>query len=53
MGHRLEIYTSKDQAASMIEIAKSFQIEAKVIGKVEVSDKKELLIHSPEGVLRY
>lgn len=53
MGHRLEIYTSKEHAANMIEIAQSFEIDAQIIGHVEANAQKELWIHSPEGVLRY
>lgn len=35
MGHRLEFYTDKDTAASIIEISKSFNIDAQIIGRVE------------------
>jgi len=53
MGHRLEIYTSAEHADSMIQIAKGFNIDAQVVGRVEANESKELLISSPEGVLRY
>ncbi|MCO6494849.1 MAG: phosphoribosylformylglycinamidine cyclo-ligase [Bacteroidetes bacterium] len=53
MGHRLEIYTDMDTAKSLIEIAASFNIESKIIGSVKTSEKKELEIHSPEGILTY
>lgn len=42
MGHRLEIFTNEAAAFDMIEEAKAFNIEAKIIGKAEASDKKEL-----------
>jgi phosphoribosylformylglycinamidine cyclo-ligase len=44
MGCRLEIYTNKDTADDIIKIARSFNIDAQVIGRVERCDKKELLI---------
>jgi len=54
MGHRLEIYTSdKDAANDMIALAKQFNIEAKIIGRVEASDSPELVIKNHEGVYTY
>ncbi|MEI9956818.1 MAG: AIR synthase-related protein [Ferruginibacter sp.] len=44
MGCRLEIYCNPADAATMIDAAKSFGIDAQIIGKVESSDKKELVI---------
>jgi len=45
MGCRMEIYTSLEKAALMISIAEKYGIDARVIGKVVESDKKELEIH--------
>ena len=45
MGCRMEIYTTENAAASMIDIAHSFGIDAQVIGRVESSDKKSLEIY--------
>lgn len=42
MGHRLEIFTNEKAALQMIDVAKQFDIEAKIIGHTEVSEKKEL-----------
>ena len=42
MGHRLEIFTNELTASEMISVAAGFNIEAKIIGRVEASDKKEL-----------
>lgn len=42
MGHRLEIFTTEEAAEEMITVANDLQIEAKVIGHVEPSGKKEL-----------
>jgi phosphoribosylformylglycinamidine cyclo-ligase len=44
MGCRLEVYCQPNDAAIMIEAAKAFNIDAQVIGRVEASDKKELII---------
>jgi phosphoribosylformylglycinamidine cyclo-ligase len=44
MGCRLEIYTNEKAAAKMIATANAFGIDAQIIGKVEASEKKELLI---------
>ena len=44
MGCRLEIYCSAEDAEIMIAAAQSFNIEARVIGRVEPNDKKELII---------
>ena len=44
MGQRLEIYADPSAAEALIDQIKSFQLEARVIGRVETSSKKELLI---------
>lgn len=44
MGTRLEIYTNENDAAAIIGIARSFGVDAQVIGRVEDSDKKSLKI---------
>jgi len=53
MGHRLEIYTSEKAALNLIETAKLFQIEAKIIGRVENADKKELTLSGNFGEITY
>jgi phosphoribosylformylglycinamidine cyclo-ligase len=53
MGHRFEIYTDEATATSIIEISKSFNIDAKLIGRVESSDKAELTIRSGYGEFKY
>ena len=53
MGHRLEIYTDKASAEAMIEIAKSMQIEAAIIGHVESADQKEVRVESEWGTFTY
>ena len=44
MGTRLEIYTNEKEADAIIAVSKSFGVEAQVIGRVEKSVKKELVI---------
>jgi phosphoribosylformylglycinamidine cyclo-ligase len=44
MGHRLEIFTDEKNAGSLIAASKQFGIDAKVVGRVEASDKKELVL---------
>lgn len=52
MGHRLEIFTSEKDADKIIETSLSFGVDAKVIGRVEESDKKELVIrHGEEEIV--
>ena len=53
MGHRMEIYIPAQYAQEVIEISKSFNIDAKIIGFVEKSDKKELYIESEHGKFIY
>ena len=52
-GHRMEIYIPEDIAQNIINISKSFGIDAKIIGRVEVSDRKRLTIKSEYGVFEY
>ena len=53
MGTRMEIYTDEKNAATMIEIAKSYGVEAQIIGRVEASDKKSLTILNKGNSLVY
>lgn len=53
MGCRLEIYCAAADAETMIEAATEFGIAAQVIGRVEASEKKGLLIQIKDEVIRY
>ena len=53
MGHRMEIYLPKEYAQSIIEISESFNIEAKIIGRVESYEGKKLTINSEFGTFEY
>ena len=52
MGHRLEIYVRPEVAEKVIAIAKSFNIDAQVVGHIE-EGKKSLTIKSEFGVFEY
>lgn len=49
MGHRLEVYLEPEYAEEVLKIAKKYQIEAKIIGKVTASDKNKVSILAPNG----
>ena len=53
MGHRMELYVNPEIADKIIEISKSFQIDAKVIGKVETCKTRKLSIFSEKGNFEY
>ncbi len=53
MGCRLEIYTTKERATDIIDMADTFEIEAKIIGSVEASEDKELVIELEDEILYY
>lgn len=53
MGHRFEIYTSEEVANEIIEISKSFNVDAQIIGKVEAFEGKKLTIESEFGKFEY
>lgn len=53
MGCRLEIYTDEKNAGRLISIANEFGIEAQVIGRVEKSDNKELIIQNRIKEIHY
>lgn len=53
MGHRMELYVPEEIAESIIQISKSFNVEAQIIGSVEASDTKKLTITSENGTFTY
>ena len=52
-GHRMEIYVSPEVAKEIIAISKSFNVDAKIVGRVETSEIKKLTITSEFGVFEY
>ncbi|MFD2919625.1 AIR synthase related protein [Terrimonas rubra] len=53
MGTRMEIYTTEAEADNIINIANGYGVAAQIIGRVEASDKKEVVITTPNGLLQY
>lgn len=53
MGHRMEIYLPEAYAAEVIAISQFFNIDAQIVGRIEASDRKELVIESPYGSFYY
>jgi phosphoribosylformylglycinamidine cyclo-ligase len=53
MGHRMEIYVDEQYAGQIISIAKSFDVDAKIIGRVEPSAVKQVTIKSQAGNFVY
>ncbi|HKG69454.1 MAG TPA: AIR synthase-related protein [Segetibacter sp.] len=53
MGHRLEIFTTPAKANEIISIAKQFEIDAKVIGRAEKADNKELILKGSFGEIKF
>ena len=52
-GHRFEVYLPKEYAQQVIDISKSFNIDAQIIGRIEPSDHTHLTIHSEYGLFEY
>ena len=53
MGHRMEIYTNEESAQKIIAISKSYNVDAKIIGRVEEAESKKLTITSQFGTFVY
>ena len=53
MGHRMEIYLPEAYASRIIEISKSFNVDAQIVGRVEKSNVRELVIESEFGKFVY
>ena len=53
MGHRLEVYLPACHAQKVIDISRAFAIDAQVIGHIEQSDHRELIIRSEQGEFTY
>jgi phosphoribosylformylglycinamidine cyclo-ligase len=52
-GHRMEIYVPAEIVQDIIDISKSFNIEAQIVGRVEQSESKKLTIVSEYGTFEY
>lgn len=49
MGHRMELYVPENIAGDTIRISNEFHIDARIVGRVDSSDKKELEIKNENG----
>jgi phosphoribosylformylglycinamidine cyclo-ligase len=52
-GHRMELYVEESIANDIIEISKSFGVDAQIVGRVEASETKKLTISSEFGRFEY
>ena len=53
MGHRMELYVPVEVADELIEISRSFNIDAKIIGRVEETETNQLILDTPLGRFEY
>ncbi|HUM96629.1 MAG TPA: AIR synthase-related protein [Chitinophagaceae bacterium] len=53
MGTRMEIYTDEKNADNIIGVAKSFNVDAQVIGRVEDAASKSLTIKTAKGEISF
>ncbi len=53
MGHRFELYLPEEHAGEVIDISRSFGLDAKKIGYCHESDTKKLTIEGPHGTFEY
>jgi phosphoribosylformylglycinamidine cyclo-ligase len=53
MGHRFEIYLKPELADEIINISKQYEVDAKIIGRVEQSDQNEMTISGEMGKFDY
>ena len=53
MGHRLEIFTDPSAAEEMLRIARSFGIEARIVGRVEAAAQKSLILKTGSEEIVY
>jgi phosphoribosylformylglycinamidine cyclo-ligase len=65
MGHRLEVYVAPEHAATVIEVSKSFGVDAQIVGRVEAlpaaagaaeaspAINKKVTVSTPHGTFEY
>lgn len=53
MGHRMEVYVAPEDAQAVIDVAKSFDIDARIVGRVDDAPANRLTIKSEHGVFEY
>lgn len=53
MGHRMEVYLSETAAKALIDIANIYDIEAKIIGRVEAAAETAVVVSGLNGTFEY
>lgn len=53
MGHRMEVYLPNEHAQQIIDIASAFNVEARIIGRVEAAAKKQVTLKTAHGEFTY
>ena len=53
MGHRMELYVPAAKAEEIIQISESFGVDARIVGRVEAAESKQLTIKSAHGEFVY
>ncbi len=53
MGHRMEIYTAPEHAQQVMDIAQSFGIDSRIVGRVEDAPSNRLTITTEAGTFEY
>jgi len=53
MGHRMEVYLPEEHAKGIIDISKSFGVDAQVVGRVEAAKSNKLTLKSEFGTFEY
>lgn len=53
MGHRMEIYTDEETAKGIIEISKSFNVDARIIGRCEANQSPQVTVKTENGEFVY
>ncbi|MGM9844367.1 MAG: AIR synthase related protein [Muribaculaceae bacterium] len=53
MGHRMEIYVKPEDAQQIIDISKTFNIDAQIVGRVEDAQENRLTLVTPYGTFEY
>lgn len=53
MGHRMELYVPAARAAEIIAISAAFGVEARIVGRVEAAERKQVVIRSAHGEFTY
>jgi len=53
MGHRMELYVHPSIADALIDISRSFGVDARLVGRVESGQGRKLTIHTEAGIFEY